>query len=86
MSSWSLYYPAHPKDGPWDAAKKQEIIDQRHAEFIKGSQERGLDEATAEAGSAGRSSRHSADAEASSSGGPSRHGVDTEASSAGRSS
>jgi phytoene dehydrogenase-like protein len=27
MSSWSLYYPAHPKDGPWDAAKKQEIID-----------------------------------------------------------
>jgi phytoene dehydrogenase-like protein len=27
MSSWSLYYPAHPQDGPWDAAKKQEIID-----------------------------------------------------------
>jgi phytoene dehydrogenase-like protein len=27
MSSWSLYYPAHPKDGAWDAAKKQEIID-----------------------------------------------------------
>jgi phytoene dehydrogenase-like protein len=27
MSSWSLYYPAHPHDGPWDAAKKQEIID-----------------------------------------------------------
>src|SRR5262245_56614641 len=27
MSSWSLYYPAHPKEGPWDAAKKQEIID-----------------------------------------------------------
>ena len=27
MSSWSLYYPAHPKDGPWDAARKQEIID-----------------------------------------------------------
>jgi phytoene dehydrogenase-like protein len=27
MSSWSLYYPAHPKAGPWDTAKKQEIID-----------------------------------------------------------
>jgi len=27
MSSWSLYYPAHPKEGSWDAAKKQEIID-----------------------------------------------------------
>jgi phytoene dehydrogenase-like protein len=27
MSSWSLYYPAHPADGPWDAAKKQELIE-----------------------------------------------------------
>jgi phytoene dehydrogenase-like protein len=27
MSSWSLYYPAHPAAGPWDAAMKQEIID-----------------------------------------------------------
>jgi len=27
MSSWSLYYPAHPKAGSWDSAMKQEIID-----------------------------------------------------------
>ena len=25
MSSWSLYYPAQPKDGPWDVAKKREL-------------------------------------------------------------
>jgi phytoene dehydrogenase-like protein len=25
MSSWSLYYPAQPHDGPWDTAKKKEI-------------------------------------------------------------
>jgi len=33
MSSWSLYYPAHPKDGPWDAAKKQELIE-LHLEIL----------------------------------------------------
>lgn len=33
MSCWSLYYPAQPTDGPWDAAKKQEIID-LHLEIL----------------------------------------------------
>jgi len=33
MSSWSLYYPAHPKDGAWDAAKKQEVIE-LHIEIL----------------------------------------------------
>jgi phytoene dehydrogenase-like protein len=27
MSSWSLYYPAQPADGPWDTAMKRELAD-----------------------------------------------------------
>jgi phytoene dehydrogenase-like protein len=27
MSSWSLYYPAQPANGPWDAAKKRDLIE-----------------------------------------------------------
>jgi phytoene dehydrogenase-like protein len=33
MSSWSLYYPAQPKDGPWDTAKKKELAE-LHVEIL----------------------------------------------------
>ncbi len=33
MSIWSLYYPAQPKGGPWDSAKKTEIAD-LHMEIL----------------------------------------------------
>ena len=33
MSSWSLYYPAQPKDGPWDSARKRELAD-LHIEIL----------------------------------------------------
>ncbi len=33
MSSWSLYYPARPKDGPWDSAKKKELAE-LHVEIL----------------------------------------------------
>ncbi|HZS33313.1 MAG TPA: NAD(P)/FAD-dependent oxidoreductase [Methylomirabilota bacterium] len=33
MSSWSLYYPAHPADGPWDTAKKKALAE-LHVEIL----------------------------------------------------
>jgi phytoene dehydrogenase-like protein len=33
MSSWSLYYPAQPKDGPWDTRKKKEVAE-LHLEIL----------------------------------------------------
>jgi phytoene dehydrogenase-like protein len=33
MSSWSLYYPAHPKDGPWDTRKKKDVAE-LHLEIL----------------------------------------------------
>ena len=33
MSSWSLYYPAQPKDGAWDTAKKKELAE-LHVEIL----------------------------------------------------
>jgi phytoene dehydrogenase-like protein len=33
MSSWSLYYPARPADGPWDTARKQELAE-LHVEIL----------------------------------------------------
>jgi phytoene dehydrogenase-like protein len=33
MSSWSLYYPAQPKDGAWDSAKKKELAE-LHVEIL----------------------------------------------------
>jgi phytoene dehydrogenase-like protein len=33
MSSWSLYYPAHPHAGPWDTRTKQEVAE-RHLEIL----------------------------------------------------
>jgi phytoene dehydrogenase-like protein len=33
MSSWSLYYPPQPKDGPWDTARKKELAE-LHLEIL----------------------------------------------------